>query len=345
MSVRRKVLAATVTVVCGLSLAACGQQIAAHVEAADSVHSALTSAVSHPSTRLVITGQNLPGQAAILDGSFSIVITTSGGRAGQGSSTASRAVDLSIYHESTNLVDLRVVGPSAYFRLDLKDLAAFGGSGDFSRISAEMDALARRRGLGFVHDVLVGKWVGISTGTLLAFEHKLTGELGGATTPSVNLPKARHLRTLILSSLAQSVRAWLSIHQVGANEYSLELPIRSFVRSFVSGVYKPLVDYLNEPLLSGVAVAQEVGKLVDKIPAGLTGHAYLWVKNGSMSRLQLFIPDSSASLFITVSYPGTRVQAPKGATMLTVKSLTDLMGMTGVGGLGSSTTSSVFQAS
>ena len=230
MSVGRRILAATVTVVCGLALAACGQQIAAQVEAADSVHSALTSAVSHPSTRLVITGQNLPGQAAILDGSFSIVITTSGGRAGQGSSTASRAVDLSIYHESTDLVDLRVVGRSAYFRVDLKDIASFAGPGRFSKISSELDTIVRRRGLGFVHQVLVGRWVGISTSTLLAFEHKLIGELGGAAAPPVNLPKAKHLRTIIFSSLAQSVRSWLSIHQVGANEYSLALPVRSFVR-------------------------------------------------------------------------------------------------------------------
>jgi hypothetical protein len=302
--------------------------------------------VSHPSTRLVITGQNLPGQAAILDGSFSIVITTSGGRGGQGSSSASRAVDLSIYHESTNLVDLRVVGRSSYFRVDLKDITSFGGSGEFSKISSEMNALARRRGLGFVHDVLVGKWVGISTATLLAFEHKLTGELGGAATPPVNSPKDRHLRTIIFSSLAQSVRAWLSIHQVGANEYSLQLPVRSFVESFVGRVYKPLVAYLNEPLLSGVGVAQEVGKVVDKIPAGLTGHADLWVKNGAMSRLQVFIPNSSASLVIAVSYPAERVQAPKGATMLTVSTLTDLLGMTGVGALaGSSATSGLLQSS
>ena len=85
---------------------------------------------------------------------------------------------------------------------------------------------------------------------------------------------------------------------------------------------------------------------MDKIPAGLSVHAYLWLKNGSMSRLQVFIPDSSASLLIAVSYPDARVQAPKGATMLTVRSLTDLMGTTGVGALaGSSATSGLFQSS
>ncbi len=44
MRLRRRIVTIVVSVACGLALAACGQQVVAHVTAADSVRSALTSA-------------------------------------------------------------------------------------------------------------------------------------------------------------------------------------------------------------------------------------------------------------------------------------------------------------
>ena len=77
MRLRRRIVTIAVSVVCGLALAACGQQVVAHVTAGDSVRSALTSALDSPTTQITVTAQGLPGQAAIADNSVSVVLTTS----------------------------------------------------------------------------------------------------------------------------------------------------------------------------------------------------------------------------------------------------------------------------
>ncbi|MGA2531322.1 MAG: hypothetical protein ABSG36_19475, partial [Acidimicrobiales bacterium] len=91
MRLRRKIVTASVSVVCGLALAACGQQVVAHVSAADTVHSALSGVFNSPTTRFDVTAQNLPGTASLADGSFSVVITTS-----KGSSATSWPTEISV---------------------------------------------------------------------------------------------------------------------------------------------------------------------------------------------------------------------------------------------------------
>jgi len=323
-----------VTVVCSLAFAACGEQIAAHVQAGDTVHSALTSLFNNPTTRFVVTGQNLPGRASIADGSFSIVVTTSRQNgASLTSSSGQPAVDLSIYHQSTNLVDLRSVNGSDYFRVDLKDIAAFDSPSTFATISTTLEALADRPGLGYLHDILLGKWVGVSTKTLLAAIHLLTHELG-ARPSTTNLQAINGLRTAVATSFVQSIHMWLSIHQEAADEYSLSLPIRHFAGSFLEPLVKPLAEYLNQPLLSRTEIQKVVQEGVAKIPATLFVHANMWVTNGSTSKLQIFLPHSSASILIGVSHPAEPVQAPSNATMLTVGNLTALFGTLRAGGLG-----------
>src|SRR5271166_935815 len=105
----RRIAAASATVVFSLLLAACGQQVATHIEAGETVHAALTSVFNRSTTRMVITGENLPGRASIADGSFSVVITTSTTGGGAADTIARRSVDVSVYHQTTNLVDVREV--------------------------------------------------------------------------------------------------------------------------------------------------------------------------------------------------------------------------------------------
>ncbi len=341
MRIRRKIAIAALTVTCTLAVSACGEQIAAHVSAGDSVHAALTSVFNSHTTRFVITAENLPGKASIADGSFSIVVTTSK-ESGQSasSSTGNRSVDISIYHESTNLMDIREVDGTEYFRLDLKDISAFGGAGSYARIASELNKLAASPGLSYFHDILVGNWVGISTKTVVAFTRQLEHSLAPTTVaPTIDVKQLRMLTVAIDTSLIQSIRTWLSIHQIHAGEYSLNLPIRGFVGSFVRGIIKPLESFIRAytkvPLPPG-EITQGVGKAIDRIPAGLSVHANLWVQSGSMSRLQIFIPDSPTSVMIGISHPASPVQAPNGATILTMSSLTALYKLMLPGGLGGS---------
>lgn len=116
---------------------------------------------------------------------------------------------------------------------------------------------------------------------------------------------------------------------MGAGEYSLSLPVRPFVESFLHKISKPLAAYLNDPLVSPAALSGDV----DKIPSSLSVHANVWVKNGSMSKLQIFIPHSSASVLIGVSHPAAAVEVPNGATMLSQSSLTELIATAEAGAL------------
>jgi len=86
----------------------------------------------------------------------------------------------------------------------------------------------------------------------------------------------------------------LSVHKTKSNEYSLTLPVRSFAGSLLQAVAKPLATYANEPILSHAQLL----KAIDRIPASLSMHANLWVSNGSATKLQLLIPNSTGSILI-----------------------------------------------
>jgi len=312
-------------------MAACGAQVAAHVQAAETVHSALTSILSGPTTRLVIRAQDLPGEASIADGSFSFVVTTS--QATGSSSSSHRSVDVSIYHESTSLMDLREVNESLYFRLDLMDIAAFAGPGTFAAISHRLGEMASRPGLGYIHDILVGKWVGISNATLLAVAHQLEHQIPGSGQSTLNVGATEQFRNSLVTSVLQSLRIWLSIHRKSANEYTLSLPIRNFAGSLLHEMAKPLQTYLDRALPSdarfGKLALGELGKAIAEIPANLFVHMNMWVRNGSVSKLQIFIPGSRAYVIIGVSHPATPVQVPRGATMLSERNILALEALAG----------------
>lgn len=232
MGLGRNIATATVAVVCGLALAACGEQIAAHVDAADSVHSAFTSLVNSPTTRLVITGQNLPGRASIVDGSFSLVVTAS--KENGAGSASYGAVDISVYHQSTNLVDLRELKGSAYLRVDVRDLSAFESPGSYAKILSAADELAGHRpGLGFVHDILVGKWVGISSKTLVRVGASADPFDNGFDTrrfdtdpePAKGGPTEGHRH-----GVADAVNSDLVEHSPGGRRRVLPQPSRSTIR-------------------------------------------------------------------------------------------------------------------
>ena len=114
----------------------------------------------------------------------------------------------------------------------------------------------------------------------------------------------------------------MSIAQKTSDEYSLTLPIRAFAGSLVAKLTKPLESILNVPSLPQA----EVTKTLAEIPESLSLNANVWVEGGSLTKIQAFIPRTSAYLMISVSHPAAAVQAPANATLLTAAELTALFG-------------------
>ncbi len=352
MRLRRKIVTAAVSVACGLALAACGQQVVAHISAADSVHSALGGVFSSPTTRFVVTAENLPGTASLADGSFSVVMTTSKKPAGE-SALVGAPSEISVYHQSLDLADIAEVDGDLYLRVDVKDIAAFTGPSAYSEISSEFTKLAARPGLSFLSDLLAGKWVGISHATLLEVETKSIdkdiaaethmmsefpalkkalaaplAELKSAQALIENPSEILKLRQEASSSFMQSFQTWLSVQQKAADEYSLALPLRSFTGDLVGRLIKPVESVLQLPKIS----KGEITQALDKIPAGLSVKANVWLSNGSLTKIQAFVPTTGAYLEIAVSHPATPVTVPSGATMVPASSLMALsVGLLGAG--------------
>ena len=329
MRLSRKIVTAGVSVACGLALAACGQQVVAHVSAADTVHSALTGVFSSPTTRFDITEQNLPGVASLIGGSFSVVVTTSNDQNNQ--SVGDRAVEVSVYEQSTDLADILAIGGSAYVRVDMKGISALAGPTISAEISSELGTLETRPGLGFLSDLSLGKWVGVSKATYDAVSSQLLDKLPslpvGTSSSSLNASGVRQevkaikqLTPTIGSSFVQSVQTWLSINKKTTDEYSAELPVRPFVASLVNKLEKPVEAALK---ISSISAA-EVSKSLAEIPADLSLRANLWIESGSLTKVQAFIPRNSTYLLIGVSHPATALAAPSDATMLTGADLTAL---------------------
>ena len=202
--------------------------------------------------------------------------------------------------------------------MDLKSIEGLAGSAAIASESQALDQYASRPGFGFLHDLALGNWVGVSTSTLKALEHQLAPQVPGAVSSISGVQNASGLGLQITSSWEQSVRTWLSIHQTSSNEYALTLPLRSFAGSLLQGLAKPLATYAKELSPS------QISQAIDKIPAGLSLHANLWVDKGSVTKVQFLIPNSTGSLFIAISHPATPVQVPSGATMVTVSDLTSI---------------------
>lgn len=324
MRLRRKIVTAAVSVTCFAALAACGQQVVAHVSAGDSVNAALSGLLKSNTTRFDITAQGLPGSAALVDGSFSLVVTTS-----KATGSPNESVAVSLYHETTDLADLSAVGGSAYFRIDLKDIAAFAGPGEYATISGELDSFAKRPGFGFLQYLLADKWVGVSMSTYMSVYKQYLSELSSSLPPSIskleklgqNSTQLTKMRATIVSAFEQSVKNWLSIRQKSAGEYSLSLPVRSFVTTLVDKLVGPIEAFLNDPAINKAISGSTISTALSGIPSGLSLRANLWVSGGSLTKIQAFVPDTTAYLMIGVSHPAGPVVAPGGATMLSKSDL------------------------
>lgn len=350
MRPRRRIVTAVVSIVCLLAMAACGQQVVAHISAGDTVDSALTALSNAGNTQFQITAQGLPGSAALLDGTFSINATVS--KDATASSSDDRSITVTVDHESTQLAAMTFVNGNIYASVDLKDILAFDNPGEYSKVAAELDTMATRPDLGFLRDIAAGRWIGVSTSTYEAVSRNLLKQMekidsglsnGLSSSPEIsrleklldNPKEVATLRAEGRNALEQSVKAWLTIHQTGSGKYSADLPVRSFVTTLVDKLIGPIESLLDDPALNKELSGSSLSSALARIPASLALRANLWVSNGSLTKVQAFIPDTAAYLMIGVSHPAQAVSAPSGATMLTEAELEALFSASIPGSLGS----------
>jgi hypothetical protein len=324
MRLKHRIAIIAVSVACGLALGACGQQAVSHVQASSTVRTALDGVFNAPTTKMVITAQGLSGAASLADGNFSIVLTTSKvAGASDLRWCSNNATDLSVYAATTDLIDFRVIDRpvcAEYFRVNFRAIADLAGPTAYSEISRALDQAAARPGLGYLNAILLGKWVGFTLKTFTASLQESMAAMSSAAVSVATLEKFLQnpkkltpLRHTVGSSFTQSVQTWLSIHQNGSGEYSLTLPVQSFTGSLLAKLVKPVTAALKMKSVPQALTSE----MIAKIPASLSLHANLWISQGSLTKLQFFIPRTSAYLMIGISHPNLTVEPPSGATMLT----------------------------
>jgi len=114
---------------------------------------------------------------------------------------------------------------------------------------------------------------------------------------SQNLQKINQMKLTVSASFAQSLRTWLSIHKKTADEYSLSLPVRSFGASLVEKLAKPLAADFNEPS----HLEHSFPRRSARSPQAFSPREPV-ISKGAVSKLQVFVPNSSAYLLIGVSH-------------------------------------------
>ena len=255
MRLTRRIVAIAAAVTCALALAACGKAVVAHVKASDTVHSALTSVLNAPTTQFVVTAQDLPGQAALADGNFSVVVTASHLAGGAPDSMAGKALDVSIDYESNALVDLRAIGGSMYCRMDLKSIEGLAGSGCRSRPNRRLSTSTPRvpaSGSSTISSSATGS--ASRPSTLKTLEQQLAPQVPGAVSSISGVQNASGLGLQITNSWEQSVRTWLSIHQTSSNRVRAHAPPPQLCRVSCAGVGKALGE-LRERAVSVAVLA------------------------------------------------------------------------------------------
>jgi hypothetical protein len=171
------------------------------------------------------------------------------------------------------------------------------------------------------------QWVGV--------EQSLLGTLSkGVVGATVKEPSFATSRNDVALSFSQAWDAWASIHEVsssnGTTEYSVKIPVRQFVASFV----QRLESALAKQVPSMRAELGVEGLLVRAIPASLAIPISLSVNNGVMTQLE--VSYKGDSLDLAISHPSLGVSPPAGAVMVTAQDITSLENSYGVCGSASS---------
>jgi len=180
MRLTRRIVTIAASVMCALALAACGKQVVAHVTASDIGSLSSDKRIHQPDDSVLVTVQVYPGRPPAPKAASSVVITTSHD---QGTSTSSSMTNQSIDLSSTICPTLwsicaqwtgrHISASTSRTSRVLPEAAGFAAE------SKTLDQLAARPGFGFIHDALLGDWIGVSTSTLTSVIRQLEPQMAG----------------------------------------------------------------------------------------------------------------------------------------------------------------------
>ena len=288
---------------------AVGVAVVSTVSRVSAVNAALTSVFSSSNLRVVLTTRvaNPSTEATLQSYSVVVAVTSQGATAPLSGSGGVDSFEISLLKSGIDLGDVIVADQGVYVRLDLAAIDPHG----YRRI---LRSIERRTAAGpgseIARALVRGKWVGIKDSTIESFARSIAPRA---------MPAAPHvdaLRNSFAVSFAQSWDTWASIHQIssagGTTEYSVEIPERDFVGTFVSDLQRSLARAVP----SAADLARVVSGAVSQIPATLRIPVNMWVTGGSLTRLEISYQGSS--LEMAISHPPVGVSAPRGAAMVTL---------------------------
>jgi hypothetical protein len=226
--------------------------------------------------------------------------------------------EISVLKSGVDVGDLVIADHAVYLKVDLANIDPNGYQG---LVGAADRRTANKPGSAIAEAFLTDQWVGIDDTTLASFVKQLVKS--PPTAPHID-----NLRNAFKTSFAQSWDTWASIHQVsssnGTIEYSLDMPVRNFVASFVRDLRKPL----EAALPSAKSLFTNETPLIATIPASLKLPITMWVTNGSLTELN--VSYKGDSLDLAISHPSVGVTAPQGAAMITTDDINGLLNDYGI---------------
>jgi hypothetical protein len=295
--------------------AAFGAVAAGAFSRAATVHTAFSSLLGSPTLKVVFSAEtaDVQEQATLAQYSVALTVTSENGSQPLSGSDGLDNFEISVFRSGTDLGDLLVADGAVYGRLNLQAISPSA----FQRATQSIDNdLVPGPANAFAQASIGDEWVGVDDSTIASTVAGLGVKLKSSG------PGIDTYRNAAAMSFAQSWDTWATIHEVsssgGSTEYSLEMPVRSFVASFT--------QHLASALAKDVpSLARDLGSsslLVKAIPASLTIPMTMWVTNGALS--QLDITYKGDSLDMAISHPSVAVTAPAGADMITPSIVTSL---------------------
>ncbi len=307
-SIRRRVIlagvAASVLVAFGIvSVGAFSRQ--------DTVRSALASLFGSPTLKVVFSLPRSDAYPKLAGYSLALTVTSENGSEPLSGSDAADAVELSLFQGSNDVVDVIVADGVVYGRLDLEALSP-------SSYESASQSILKQVGSGAAYTLaeaaINGGWVGVDDATIGSY---LKNSDVRSTGPSLATD-----RNAAAMSFAQAWDALASMQEVssanGTTEYSIDIPARVFVSSFVehlqAALAKDVPNIKNDISLDSFAVRA--------IPASVDIPLDMWVSGGSLTAVD--VSYKSKSLDMAISHPSVGVTAPTNAVMVTSDIVTTL---------------------
>ncbi len=253
---------------------------------------------------------------------YTLRLTVSNPTGGPLSGGSADDSELSVLHDGTDLADLLGTRRAFFVRLDVPGIDALMARSGVPATSSLRAALEQELSLHprwtYLRSLLDGSWVGVRAASVERYLRTATRRLGG---PGKVRVQARAVRAAAVSSFADAWDLWASIRQKssshGVTEYSMSLPVRRFVASFLQGIERRLRKTV--PQVAHLAPLARHGLL--RIPASLSLPVDLYVANGSL--VKVAVSYHGRGVVVLIGHPSPLV-APGDATYASLPELEQL---------------------